>query len=90
MSVLTRKTLLLVEDEQITAIIEKKQLEAEGYSVLLAPSGEAALELVLEKKAPIDLILMDIDLGTGMDGIATAQRILSRLVIPIVFLSSHT
>jgi PAS domain S-box-containing protein len=85
-----RKTILVVEDDYIAAAIEKKQLECEGYEVLHSATGEAALDLVLGKKARVDLILMDIDLGPGMDGIAAAQGILARLVIPIVFLSSHT
>ncbi|MFW5643437.1 MAG: PAS domain S-box protein [Alkalispirochaeta sp.] len=39
---------------------------------------------------PIDLILMDIDLGPGIDGTEAARRVLAHREIPIVFLSSHT
>ena len=38
----------------------------------------------------IDLVLMDINLGEGMDGTEAAQRILAMRDIPLVFLSSHT
>ncbi len=36
------------------------------------------------------LVLMDIDLGDGMDGVGTARRLLERQELPIVFLTSHT
>ncbi|HEY1406640.1 MAG TPA: PAS domain S-box protein, partial [Spirochaetota bacterium] len=39
--------------------------------------------------ASIELILMDIDLGRGMDGPQAAALILAQRDIPIVFLSSH-
>lgn len=47
------------------------------------------METVASIPSDIDLILMDIDLGRGMDGTETARKILGRHDIPIVFLSSH-
>ena len=85
-----RKTLLLVEDEAIIALLEAQQLENAGYRVLNAYSGEQAVQLVQEWEEPIDLILMDINLGKGIDGTEAARRILRMREIPIVFLSSHT
>jgi len=38
----------------------------------------------------IDLILMDLNLGDGIDGTEAAERILEDRDIPIVFVSSHT
>lgn len=84
-----QKNILLVEDEGIIALAESKTMKRMGYEVIIANSGEKALEL-LEKNQSIDLILMDIDLGKGIDGTETAGRILERKNIPIVFLSSHT
>jgi PAS domain S-box-containing protein len=86
-----RKTLLLVEDEAIVALTEKAALTREGYSVMHARSGEEALDTVTGKLgSTIDLILMDIDLGGGIDGTKAAQEILKCHDIPVVFLSSHT
>lgn len=82
------KTLLLVEDEGVIALATGRRLEAKGYRVLTLGSGEEALALC-RSRLGIDLILMDVDLGPGMDGAETAQRILAELEIPIVFLSSH-
>jgi PAS domain S-box-containing protein len=84
-----KKTLLLVEDEAILALNEKIQLEKYGYNVVVAYSGEKAIEIV-QTDTGIDLVLMDIDLGKGLDGIETALLILARIELPVVFLSSHT
>ncbi len=83
------KTILLVEDEAVIALAEKKILEKHGYSIIVANSGEEACELV-RTNHNIDLILMDIDLGNGIDGTETAIRILNEKIVPVVFLSSHT
>ncbi|GBF41712.1 signal transduction histidine kinase [Leptospira ellinghausenii] len=90
MTVIADKSILLVEDEAILALYEKKQLEQGGYKVTHVPSGENAIQLVIKDDNPFDLILMDIDLGKGLDGTETATHILNHREIPIVFLSSHT
>jgi CheY-like chemotaxis protein len=84
------KVLLLVEDEAIIALDEKRRLEARGHRVLQASSGEDAIELVRSGKEHIDLILMDIDLGPGMDGTDAAVEIMKERDLPIIFLSSQT
>jgi len=89
MADMQKKTLLLVEDDFLIAMAEKMDLEKYGYAVIVAPTGEKAIE-VIKTNAGIDLILMDIDLGEGLDGPETASRILQSLDLPIVFLSSHT
>jgi PAS domain S-box-containing protein len=83
------KTLLLVEDQLIIALSEKMMLEEFGYAVVVANTGESAIECMQTNPA-IDLILMDIDLGSGIDGTAAAKVILSNHDIPLIFLSAHT
>jgi PAS domain S-box-containing protein len=83
------KTILLVEDEALIAMAEKALLERAGYRVITKSSGKKAVELCLGGEH-IDLILMDIDLGSGMDGTEAAKIILEKLDIPVIFLSSHT
>jgi len=89
MTELTHRHLLLVEDETLIALAQQRNLEEYGYRVTIASSGKQALD-ILDTKPAIDLVLMDIDLGTGMDGTETAIAILSEKTIPIIFLSSHT
>ncbi|TGL53140.1 response regulator [Leptospira kemamanensis] len=90
MTIVADKSILLVEDEAILALYEKNQLEQGGYQVTHVTNGENAINLILKEEYPFDLILMDIDLGKGLDGTETATQILNHREIPIVFLSSHT
>lgn len=83
--------LLMVEDDSLMAALHIRLLEEYGYRVTWRASGEAALQaLTALEEGPIDLVLMDIDLGPGMDGPATARAILETHNLPILFLSSHT
>lgn len=85
-----QKTILLVEDEAIIGMTEALQLKKYGYDVICVQSGEKAIESINELKPRIDIILMDINLGKGIDGPQTASMILKEHDLPIVFLSSHT
>lgn len=84
-----RKKILLVEDESLIALMESELLESGGYEVITALTGEKALE-IFEQDHSIDLVLMDIDLGKGIDGAETARRMLAIRDVPVVFISSHT
>lgn len=84
------KTILLVEDDPINEQLVTKWLSLEGYNVCCADTGEKAIETVNAKASLIDMILMDIDLGYGMDGTEAARIILKDHDIPVIFLSSHT
>jgi len=84
-----QKTILLVEDEAIIAMTESRLLKKYGFDVVTAGTGEQAVSLV-ETTPDIDLVLMDINLGSGIDGTVAAQRILALRDVPLVFLSSHT
>lgn len=84
-----KRKILLVEDEVILAMTEKMQLEEYGYEITVAASGEKAVELI-NNTNNIELILMDINLGSGIDGTEAAVLILQKHDIPIVFLSSHS
>jgi PAS domain S-box-containing protein len=83
------RTILLVEDEAIIALKERKTLEAHGFTVTVARTGEEAIQAV-QADPSIDLVLMDIDLGPGIPGTEAARRILARRAVPIVFLTGHT
>ncbi|MHC9544451.1 MAG: PAS domain S-box protein [Vulcanimicrobiota bacterium] len=85
-----KKTILLVEDEAIIAMSEAAALRDEGYEVLLSYSGRDAVEKARSAHHSIDLILMDIDLGCGIDGTEAAIEILDERDIPVIFLSSHS
>jgi len=81
--------LLIIEDDRIVASAEKKLLERRGFTVSLAESGEQAYELLENGQIP-DLILMDYNLGSGLDGVKTGELIQLQWDIPIVYLSAST
>jgi len=83
------KRILLVEDEALIAMNEAQILKKHGYEVLSVSNGEKAIEEV-DSDPEISLILMDIDLGKGMDGTEAAEKILESHELPIVFLTSHS
>ncbi len=79
---------LIVEDEIIVARDLQLHLEQMGYTATTTvPSGEQAIQEI-ENEVP-DLVLMDIVLQEGMDGIEAAEIIHSRFDIPVIFLTAH-
>lgn len=85
----TRKTILLVEDETLVAAAEAKDLGDECYEILVVKSGREAVETFRASAEEIDLVLMDVNLGPGQDGVEAAREILAIREIPVLFLSSH-
>jgi diguanylate cyclase (GGDEF)-like protein/PAS domain S-box-containing protein len=79
---------LVVEDERIVALDLKMSLEDMGYVVTgMVASETEALRMATE--FPPDMVLMDINLGLGGDGITAAQRIMTDLDIPVVYLTAY-
>lgn len=83
------KKILLVEDEALIAMSQISVLEKHGFEADAVYTGENAVKAAGEDPS-IDLVLMDIDLGSGLDGITAAQAILKIRELPIVFLTSHS
>ncbi len=82
------KKVLLVEDEVITASALKMGLEELGYQVCpLATRADRAL-LIADKERP-DVILMDVNLPGGINGIETAKKILALFDTKILFLTGY-
>jgi CheY-like chemotaxis protein len=84
----TGKRILLVEDENIIAIVVRKVLKSEGYAVTLAKSGEEALDMCSAEDG-FDLVVMDVDLGRGMNGIEAAKEIRGLRALPLVFHTTY-
>jgi len=82
--------ILLVEDEALIAEDEARQLEEAGYSVAVIHTGEKAIAFVRAHPTLADVILMDINLGKGMDGTRAAREILKEHDLPVIFLSVYT
>jgi|GEM_PF-1736742 PAS domain S-box-containing protein len=79
--------ILIVEDESLVAEDLKEMLLEFGYEVPgIADTGETAVALA-DKHRP-DLVLMDINLASAMDGIAAGGEIRSRWGIPIIYVTA--
>lgn len=83
-----RARVLIVDDERLNVQLLEVMLEPEGYQLVTAESGEAALEAVAHH--PPDLMVLDI-MMPGMTGYQVAARIKEDPAtrhIPIVMLSA--
>lgn len=81
-------TILIVEDEAITALDIKQSLTGMGYDVCgVVSTGELAITRAGEYRP--DLVLMDIKLAGEMNGIEAAAQIRERYGTAIIFLTAH-
>jgi CheY-like chemotaxis protein len=67
------KKILVVDDKEDSRVLVAKVLRSHGYEVIGARSGEEAISLA-QKELP-DLILMDVRLPGGIDGLEATRRI---------------
>ncbi len=86
---MSKARILVVEDEAIVAAEIEERLAAMGYEPAgCASTGEQALALTEELRP--SLILMDIRLKGGMDGVAVAEAIRRRFHLPVIFLTAYS
>src|SRR5438128_12659870 len=84
---MSRKTILVVDDEKPQRDILQEILSSAGYDVTTAASGEAALKFAKERR--FDLALTDLKM-TGMDGIELLQHLLAQdSSIIVILLTAH-
>jgi PAS domain S-box-containing protein len=85
-----QETILLVEDEIHLRRLARQYLENQGYKILEAEDGAAALQIVDGHKGTIDLLLTDV-IMPGMNGRELARQI-SRLLpnIRVLYMSGYT
>lgn len=80
--------ILVIEDEPLIAMGLKLLLEGMGYLVHAIVDNED--DAVIEARTiPLDLILADIRLKAGGDGISAIERILRERQIPVLFITGN-
>lgn len=85
---MTKKRVLIVEDEAIIAMHLKNSLAGMGFEV--AGAAQTAQEAIAKcGEVRPDLILMDIVLPGGMDGIEASTVIASSYDIPVVYITGN-
>ena len=78
--------ILVVDDEQVLVKGVKFNLESEGYTVVTAGDGAAAVELA--RNGDLDLILLDLMLPE-VDGLTACMRIREFSNVPIIMLTAR-
>ena len=81
------KRILIIDDE--ASILESLSgiLEDEGFEPRAVSSAEDGLKCLEEER--VDLILLDIWLGDGMDGLSALETIKERYNLPVIMISGH-
>ena len=70
------ETILLVDDEEIIIEVGKRMLDALGYTVITAGSGQEAVELFSDHRGRVDLVILDMVMP-DMGGSQTFDRLKS-------------
>lgn len=78
--------ILVVDDQKGIRHLLKEFFEQEGYQVITAVDGQAAIRVV--KQQSIDLIIMDMKMP-GMNGLETAEIILQNKYIPVILMTAY-
>ena len=86
---MNEKNILIVEDDEITALNLKISLEKQGYSVLAMCDNIATAKIEIARLNP-QIIIIDISLQDSTDGIELARDVRADFYIPFIFLTSHT
>lgn len=87
-AVLTKKRILIADDEPSIRFLYERELKKEGYEVVFAVNGQEALRLAREEKP--DLVVLDIRMP-GMDGIQALHRILEEQnSLPVIINTAYS
>jgi CheY-like chemotaxis protein len=79
---------LIIEDEPIIAMDIRRLLQECGHRVVgVAASEAAALALAVDRV--VGLVVADIDLGEGGNGIAAVRNILQVVRVPVIFVTAY-
>ena len=85
-----RGTVLVVEDEPVVCAVAQAFLSRSGYTVLTAPDGASALNVLQDHPAGIGLVLLDMTMpGMTTDEIVQGIRALDT-TLPILLNSGYT
>jgi two-component system, cell cycle sensor histidine kinase and response regulator CckA len=83
------ETILVVEDDDSIRRLIQRVLKPAGYTVLTAPSGEAALKLCEQRGGPVHLLLTDVVMPS-MSGSAVAAKVAeARPGVRVLYMSGY-
>lgn len=83
-----KKKILIVDDEKNIRFLLNEELTDEGYDVIMAESGAAALEIIAKEKP--DLVTLDIKMP-GEDGLSILRKIKEKEYdLPVIICSAYS
>ncbi|WP_426956730.1 response regulator [Muricoccus radiodurans] len=80
--------IMVIEDEPIIAMDIRQLVESCGHNVVGIASDEAEAVEMARRLKP-GLILADVNLGPGGDGISAVERILREQTTPVIFVTAY-
>lgn len=83
---MTKKLILIVDDERLVLSSLSRGLLEEGYEPITAESGEAAMALC--RQTPPDMAILDVRMP-NLSGLDVAQWLRAETTIPFVFLTAY-
>ena len=84
---MSEATVVVVEDDRNIADLVELYLRQEGYRVVQAPTGERGIEAVRDQRP--QMVILDVGLPGGMDGLEVCRRLRSASDVPILMLTAR-
>ncbi len=84
---MTEATVVVVEDDQNIADLVEMYLRQEGFRVVQAGTGERAIQAVKDNRPR--MVILDVGLPGGMDGLEVCRRLRAGGDVPILMLTAR-
>ncbi|MDQ1264515.1 MAG: hypothetical protein QG559_1516 [Campylobacterota bacterium] len=84
-----KNDIIIVEDDEITALNLKLSLQKQGYNILAICDNIATATEKIDEHKP-NVVIIDISLQESNDGIKLATLIRANYAIPFIYLTSHS
>ena len=84
---MTEATVVVVEDDQNIADLVEMYLRQEGFRVVQAGTGERAIQAVRDNRPR--MVILDVGLPGGMDGLEVCRRLRAGGDVPILMLTAR-
>jgi signal transduction histidine kinase len=80
----SKKSILIVEDEELVRLVLEKKLEQEGYHIVTVANGQAAIEKI--RQTEFDLVLTDLKLQdiTGLEVLEEVKKVFPDTIVVVL------
>jgi DNA-binding response OmpR family regulator len=86
---MVKNSIIVVEDDEITALNLKLSLQKQGYDVIAICENAVKAKNKIQAYKP-DLVIIDISLDESNDGIELAKVVRQKYNIPFIYLTSYS